>query len=170
MSKLYIKVIVLLLFMAAGTTQLFAQTTVTGTVKDGGTQQALPGVNIIVKGKVIGTITDKDGKYTLKVSQAPPFTLSFSFIGFHTEEYEVKDANATYDLTMKEESLLGQEIVVSASRVEENILKSPVSIEKMDILAIQQTPADNYYKGIANLKGVDVTTSSVNFQIINARG
>ena len=71
---------------------------------------------------------------------------------------------------MKEETLMGQEVVVSASRVEESILQSPVSIEKMDVLAIQQTPADNYYKSIGYLKGVDVTQSSINFQIVNARG
>src|SRR5690606_12042233 len=43
-------------------------------------------------------------------------------------------------------------------------------VEKMDILSIRSSPADTYYKAIGNLKGVDVTTSSINFQIINARG
>src|SRR5260221_7442148 len=138
MNILYKKMIVQLLCIVAGTTQLLAQTTISGAVKDGGTQQGLPGVNIIVKGKVAGTITDKDGKYTLKVNQSPPFTIEFSFIGFHSEDKEVTDANATIDLTMSEESLLGQEIVVSASRIEENILKSPVTIEKMDQIAIKQ--------------------------------
>lgn len=164
------KVFVLLLFIMAGTIQLFAQTTVTGTVKDGGTQEALPGVNIIVKGKVVGTITDKDGKYTLKVNQAPPFTLSFSFIGFHTEEYEVKEATATYDLVMQEESMLGQEIVVSASRVEESILKSPVTIEKMDQLAIKQGATPDFFDALANMKGVQVNNGSMNFTAVNTRG
>ena len=84
--------------LLAGSAQLLAQSVVSGTVKDGATQQGLAGVNIVVKGKVVGTITDTEGKYSLKVSQAPPFTLTFSFIGFHTEEKEVTDANATVDL------------------------------------------------------------------------
>ncbi|MGC4020532.1 MAG: carboxypeptidase-like regulatory domain-containing protein, partial [Cyclobacteriaceae bacterium] len=111
MSKFYVKLIVLAICLFGGTTFLFAQTTVSGTVKDGTTQEGLAGVNIVVKGKVAGTITDKDGKYTLKVNQSPPFTISFSFIGFHTEEKEITEANSTYDFTMNEESLLGQEIV-----------------------------------------------------------
>lgn len=168
MNYLYSKLI--LLFFFFGYSIVFAQTTVSGTIKDGATNQTLAGVNIIVKGKVIGTVTDINGQYNLKVNQSPPFTLVFSFIGFHTEEVDVKDTDAKLDLTMKEESVLGQEVVVSASRVEEKIMESSVSIEKMGILAVQNTSADNYYKGIANLKGVDVTTSSINFQIINTRG
>ena len=74
------------------------------------------------------------------------------------------------EVMLEEQTLLGQEVVVSASRYEESILESPVAIEKMDVLAVQSTPADNYYKAIANLKGVDVATSSINFQIINTRG
>src|SRR5260221_2350213 len=170
MNNLYRKILTALLFLGASTAWIFAQTVISGAVTDGATQQPLPGVNIIVKGSVAGTITDREGKYTLKVSQNPPFIISFSFIGFHTEEAEIKDANTTYDLVMKEETILGQEVVISASRVEEKIMESPVSIEKMGILQVQNTAAVNYYKGIANLKGVDVTTSSINFQIINTRG
>jgi len=41
---------------------------------------------------------------------------------------------------MNEESQLGQEVVVSASRVERDIVKSPVTIEKLDIIAINRRP------------------------------
>lgn len=170
MNKFYRKTLLLMLFWLGGTAALMAQTSVSGTVKDGATGDPLAGVNIIVKGKVIGTITNTDGEYTLKVNQEPPFTLAFSFIGYGTVEMEVKEANAKLDVTLQEQTLLGQEVVVSASRIEESILQSPVSIEKMDILAVQNTASDNYYKGLINLKGLDMTSSSINFQIINARG
>jgi len=158
------------ILLLAGSAQLLAQSVVSGTVKDGATQEGLAGVNIVVKGKVVGTITDTDGKYTLKVNQAPPFTLTFSFIGFHTEEKEVTDANATLDLVMNEESLLGQEVVVSASRVEESILKSPVTIEKLDIIAIKQAATPDFYDALANMKGVQVNNGSLNFTAVNTRG
>ncbi|HCW06989.1 MAG TPA: TonB-dependent receptor, partial [Cytophagales bacterium] len=170
MNKFYLQFAVILLLVVGITQQAAAQTTISGTIKDAGTDQTLAGVNVVVKGTVAGTISDKEGKYTLKVNQTPPFTIVFSFIGFHTEEYEVKDANTTYDLTMKEESLLGQEIVVSASRVEENILKSPVTIEKMDILAIKQSATPDFYDALANMKGVQVMNGSLNFTAVNTRG
>ena len=147
-----------------------AQTKISGNIKDN-KGEPLTGVNIVIKGRVIGTITDLNGNFNLTVNEAPPMTMVVSFIGFRTQEINITQANTTgINISMEEETLLGQEVVVSASRVEESIMESPVSIEKMDILAVQSTPADNYYKGIANLKGVDVTTSSINFQIINTRG
>ncbi|MFN7406106.1 MAG: TonB-dependent receptor [Cyclobacteriaceae bacterium] len=168
MNKLYKRFLLPALFvLCAGTA--WAQTTISGTVKD--TAGPLAGVNVVVKGTVQGTITNSKGEFSLRVNQAPPLTLSFSFVGFATQEIEVKDANTSgLDVTLEEQTLLGQEVVVSASRMEESILKSPVSIEKMDVLAVQSTPADNYFKGLINLKGLDMTTSSINFQIINARG
>ncbi|MFA0963506.1 TonB-dependent receptor [Roseivirga sp. BDSF3-8] len=147
------------------------QTIVSGQVSDAETGEPLIGVNIIVKGKVLGTVTDIQGNYRLKVNSAPPLTLVYSIVGFEPQELVITDAvSEGINVQMSEQVLLGQEVVVSASRVEENILQSPVSIEKMDILEIRNTASDDYYKSIGNLKGVDVTTSSINFTIINSRG
>lgn len=160
-----------LLFLMSTSAFTQGTTTISGTVKDNKANETLAGVNIIVKGKVIGTITDVDGNFNLTVKSPPPLTIQASFIGFSTAEFEITEAVTTgLDIVLEEAAFLGQEVVVSASRVEESILKSPVSIEKMGILDIQNTAADDYYKGLAYLKGVDVTTSSINFQIINARG
>jgi outer membrane receptor protein involved in Fe transport len=165
-SSLFFLVPALFLFSSA-----FAQVSISGKVTDSATKEPIAGVNVLVKGKVIGTITDADGNFELKASQAPPLTLVFSFVGYTSKEQEITQATTTgVNVVLEESTILGQEIVVSASRVEETILESPVSIEKMDILQVQNTPADNYYKGLANLKGVDVTTSSINFQILNTRG
>jgi iron complex outermembrane recepter protein len=146
-----------------------AQTKISGSVKDE-KGEGLAGVNLIIKGLVVGTVSDVNGKFNLAVNNKPPMTLVISFVGYTTQEIQITDATASLDIKMEEQTLLGQEVVISASRIEERIMESPVSIEKMDILAVQTTPADNYYKGLANLKGVDVTSSSINFQIINTRG
>jgi iron complex outermembrane receptor protein len=169
--KIWSVVFTLALLVSLGASAAFAQTTISGTVTDADTKETLVGVNIIVKGKVIGTITDLEGKFTLNVAQEPPLTLVFSMVGYSPKEIQITDATTTdLGVELGEQTMLGQEVVISASRVEESILQSPVSIEKMDILAIRDTPADTYYKAIANLKGVDVTSSSINFQIVNARG
>ncbi|MEX0883242.1 MAG: carboxypeptidase-like regulatory domain-containing protein, partial [Cyclobacteriaceae bacterium] len=146
-------------------------TSISGKVIDAVSSDPLIGVNILVKGKVIGTITDVSGNFTLRVNQDPPLTLVFSMVGFASQEIEIANPETSnLEIVLEEQTLLGQEFVVSASRVEESILQSPVSIEKMDILDIRETASDSYYKAIANLKGVDVTSSSINFQILNARG
>ncbi|MCA6432388.1 MAG: hypothetical protein IM574_02170, partial [Cytophagales bacterium] len=61
MNKIYYKAVVPLLFMVFGTASLMAQTTISGKVTDGTTKETLAGVNVVVKGKVIGTISDVKG-------------------------------------------------------------------------------------------------------------
>ena len=146
------------------------QTTISGSITDEA-GETLPGVNIRVEGKVVGTITLADGTYSLTVNQAPPLTLIFSYVGYETQQVEVTSAtNTNFDITMVEQVIFGQEVVVSASRIEENVLTSPVSIEKMDILDIQNTAAPSFYEGLANLKGVDFSTQSLTFKSVNTRG
>jgi len=170
MKKFYKRSLLSVLMVLAGVTSAVAQSTVSGKVKDTA-GEGLSGVNIVVKGTVTGTITNNNGDFSLKVSQAPPFTLSFSFIGFQSQELEIKDANTSnIDITLEEQTLLGQEVVVSASRIEESILKSPVTIEKMDLLAIRQTATADFYDALANMKGVQTNSGSLNFTAVNTRG
>ncbi len=67
------------------------------------------------------------------------------------------------------EAMLNQ-VVVSASRIEESILKSPVAIEKIDARAIRESPSVNFYDGLVNLKSLDMVTSSLTYKQINTRG
>ncbi|MEQ9008245.1 MAG: carboxypeptidase-like regulatory domain-containing protein, partial [Ekhidna sp.] len=124
----------------------YAQTTVSGTIIDAETGEPLIGTQILVKGTVLGTITDVNGNFSLSVQSSPPITLIITYVGYERQEIEVTSSGQSLDIQLAEATLLGQEVVVSASRVEENILQSPVSIEKMDILAVQNTSADTYYK------------------------
>ena len=149
----------------------FAQsTTVGGKVLDAGTDEPLIGVNILVKGKVIGTVTDTDGAFSLTVNDAPPFTLVVSSVGYGAQEIEVTQTVDNLSIALNEQTLLGQEVVVSASRVEESILESPVSIEKMDIRDVQSAAAPSFYDQIANLKGIDVSAQGLIIKTVNVRG
>ena len=152
-------------------TMAFGQTSISGTVTDAVSGEAIAGVNIIVKGRVIGTITDTNGDFSLNVSTAPPLTLVLSFVGYRTQEIPITESNVSaLAIKLEEQTILGQEVVVSASRVEESILKSPVTVEKLDLLAIRQTPAADFFDALANVKGVQFTSSSLNFPQINTRG
>ena len=63
-----------------------------------------------------------------------------------------------------------REVVVAASRVEESILQSPVTVEKLNVRALKLTPAPSFFDAIEHLKGVQVITPSLAFKVINARG
>ncbi|HTJ53303.1 MAG TPA: TonB-dependent receptor [Cyclobacteriaceae bacterium] len=170
MKNFYRKALAPILLSLLAATMAYAQTNIKGKITDGATGEELAGVNIIVKGRVIGTITDTQGQYDLSVTAAPPFTLVFSFVGYATQEIEIKDATTTLDIKMNEQTILGQEVVVSASRTEESILKSPVTIEKLDLLSIKQSASPDFYDALANVKGVQVNNGSLNFTAVNTRG
>jgi iron complex outermembrane recepter protein len=159
-----------LFFVLWSTLAAFAQVKVAGKITEAGSREPLAGISIQVKGKVIGTITDTDGNFSLTTSTAPPFTLVISSVGFQTQEVRVTGDQTNLDISMREQVVMGQEVVVSASRVEESILQSPVAIEKMDIREIRNTPAASFYDAIANMKGVDMTTQGLLFKSINMRG
>jgi len=147
------------------------QTLVAGTVVDADDNQPLPGVNVTVKGKVVGTSTNTDGSFRLEIQQDPPLTLVFSSVGYRTQEIEVTSNQQTnINVQMEQATLMGSGVVVSASRVEESILEAPISIEKMDAISIQQNAAPTFYDAIANMKGVDFSTQSLTFKSVNTRG
>ncbi len=168
--KIWESVFSFVLLVSLGTGVALAQTTISGTVTDAETKETLVGVNILVKGKVIGTISDLSGKFTLNVAQNPPFTLVFSMVGFTSQEIEITGGVSNLAVALSESSIMGQEVVISASRVEESIMQSPVSVEKMDIIAIREVPQASFYDALNNMKGVEMSTQSLTFKSFNTRG
>lgn len=144
-------------------------TTVTGNIKNSKTKEALPAVSVVIKGTSEGAYTDENGNFKFSTSKKPPFTLVISSIGYTNKEVEY-NASGQFMTELEPAFVLGQEIVVAASRLPERILESPVSIERINTTAIRNAPATNYYDMIANLKGVDVVTASLTFKSPTTRG
>ncbi|MGB5362902.1 MAG: TonB-dependent receptor, partial [Aureibaculum sp.] len=165
MNKIFTIVFTLLL-----STGIWAQTVITGTVTDSKTGEPIPGVNIKVEGKSLGTNTDFDGNYNLEVSEEPPFNIEVSILGYIAQKFEVTQKEQKIDVVLAEAETTLNEVVVSASRTPERILESPVTVERMDVRAVKNTSSATFYEGLENLKGVDVNTSSLTFKSVNTRG
>jgi iron complex outermembrane receptor protein len=143
---------------------------VSGTVTDQVNKQPLADVSVQVKGTVTGTITNKDGGFKLRTKSRLPLTLTFSSVGFKEQQLEVTSLGSNLEIALVTQTILGNEVVVTASRVQESLLKSPVAIEKLSLRAIKESPAPTFYDALENLKGVQLTTSSITFKIPNTRG
>jgi iron complex outermembrane recepter protein len=148
-----------------------AQTKVSGTVTDKESGDPLIGASVTIKGTTEGTTTDLDGNFELKTQTKPSFTLEISNIGLVTQEFLITKNNEVLKVKMEEIVVgFGSEVVVSASRVEEKIMESPVTVEKLDPIAIKQSSTADYYDEISKLKGVHTSTGSLTFTSINTRG
>ncbi len=149
----------------------FAQNTIIkGSVKNATNKEVVSAVSVLVKGSSEGTYTDDKGNFTISTNQKFPVTIIISSVGFETQEVVVSSASQAVNVNFVTASGLGQEVVVSATRTPTRILESPVSIDRVSAANIRNTAASNYYDIVANLKGVDVITSSLTFKTPTTRG
>lgn len=139
-----------------------------GIVKNSETNDGIPAVSIEITGTTRGTYSKSNGEFELHVPGYPT-SVTFSSIGYESVEVTVTDD--TYQtIILKPRTDLSQEVVVSASRTSERALESPVTVERVSSIRIRNSPSTSYYDIVANLKGVDVVTSSLTFKTPTTRG
>jgi iron complex outermembrane receptor protein len=132
--------------------------------------QGIAGASIAIKGSSSGTVTDSSGKFSLVITNKLPFRILITSIGFAPQEVEVKNASQKLAVQLTTQTYIANEVVVTASRTSEKLLRSPVAIEKLDLRALKETPAASFYDALGNVKGVQLTTSSLTFKVPNTRG
>ncbi len=162
--------VILSFFTFYGIQNIYAQK-ISGVIKDDATKEPIEGATVVVKGTNLGAYTDANGKFEIAYTGSLPVTVIVTYVGLKKQEIEVKSLNKPVTINMLPDEELSQpEIEIVDTRITEKQKESPLTIESMDIVAIKETPAANFYDGLGNLKGVDVTASSMGFKIINTRG
>lgn len=121
--------------------------TVSGTVLDKTTNDPLIGVSVVVKGVAnAGTITDMDGKFTLKLpyAEAP---LVFSYLGYQPQEI-VPGAKKELTVLLQEDTKALQEVVVvgHTKQRKETMIGSVATITTKDLT---QSPTANINNALA---------------------
>jgi outer membrane receptor protein involved in Fe transport len=171
MNKTITKVFLMLgVLLWTGFSAIAQSIVVSGTVTDKLTKEPIPGVSVTVKGKTIGSSTDQNGKFSFSTTEKPPFTLTVTFVGYNTVEREVTTSASNLKFELETGAILGQEVVISASRTPERILESPVTIERLGQAQIKEAAAPSFYDAIQNIKGVEMSTQSLTFRSYNTRG
>lgn len=153
MKKQFLLSIMLIFAMISGS---FAQQrTIQGTVTSAEDGSLLPGVNVVVKGTSIGTITSTSGQYSISVP-AGSQTLVFSFIGMQTQEIAVGTSNVVDVILSVAAESLG-EVVVTAfgiTRDQKAIGYSVSQVEGSNFVRARETNIGNALVG--RIAGVSV--------------
>jgi TonB-linked SusC/RagA family outer membrane protein len=110
--------------------------TVSGVVSDGARNETLPGVSVKLKGTSIGTLSDMNGKYTLRVPSSSS-TLIFSFIGYDNTELSI-NGRGTINVTLNANSKSLSEVVV-VGYSQQTREKNTASISKLDAKQLVNT-------------------------------
>lgn len=171
MIRNFTKIVLILVICCSVVLSVQAQSfTISGTVTDKLSHEPIPGVGITVKGTTAGTSTNQNGKFSFSTTEKRPFTLVVSYVGYASVERIITSHTAALNIELEQTGILGQEVVISASRTPERILESPVSIERMGQSTLKELPAPSFYDALTNMKGVEVSTQSLTFKSINTRG
>ena len=160
---------VLLALLMVSATASMAQTTLVGFVKDGETGDPMFSASVMVDGTTQGVMTDFDGRFSINVASLP-VTLNVTFIGYGLQQVKVEQTNQRINVNLMPDQVLIEAAEVVGERISEKQKQTPLTVETMDALAIKEAPTGSFYEGLGNLKGVDVTSASLGFKIINTRG
>lgn len=150
---------------------LHGQIHIKGKVLDAITGESLIGANVIVKvEREKATVTDFDGEFELKVTKLP-VDLEVSYIGYENLIYAVSTQNQKIVIKLSEAAqIIDLGIEIKGQRISEKQKAAPLTVESIDAIAIKQTASTDFYNGLGSLKGVDLTTASLGFTVINTRG
>jgi hypothetical protein len=139
---------------------------ISGVVMDGEFNEPLPFANVLVKGTKIGSTTDIDGKFQIKVEPGT-YTVVFSFIGYSTVEISEVIVKANKDtflqVTLKSSSNQLTEVVVTTTSKKNseasvlNIQKKSISLlDGLSIQAIKNAGDSDVAGAIKRVPGISV--------------
>ena len=134
--------------------------TVTGKVIDGTNNEPLIGVNVSIKNEPgLGTITDINGKYIIK-NVKPYSILVFTYVGFATEEIQVKD-KSKIDLVMKEDvNNIIDEVVITGTGLKKKVNLTG-AITNVNVESLKSNPGGSISTSLAGVvPGVQAITTS----------
>jgi len=146
----------LLIFCIFGFQYANAQTTVSGTIRDGDSGMTLPGATVLVKGTTNGVSSDLDGKYSIELKNENAI-LQFSFMGYVASEVSVK-GKILIDVSLVQSAESLGEVVVTALGIKRETKSLGYSITEVKGDAISQVKETNAINGLqGKIAGVNIT-------------
>ena len=158
-----------LLYLLIGSLAVFSQNQIKGKILDPSSGEELIGATVKIKGSSVGGITDINGEFSINTTLSPTITIEVSYVGYSSREIVVNSFDEKIKVGLKSSSQ-ELEAVEVVSRISEKAKEAPLTVETMTINGIKETPATNFYEGLSHLKGVDLTSASLGFRVINTRG
>lgn len=163
-SRVFISFLFLFGFSAVG----FAQVTITGTCVDDKTGDPIIGATIVLQDHSGGAASGENGEFKLKVPSLPATAL-VSFAGYTEKTVTFTKASGN-EIRLKEDAGELEEFVVKAERISEKEKEEPLTVESIGLNEIKEVSSATFYESLGNLKGVDITSASLGFRVINTRG
>nr|WP_298994525.1 TonB-dependent receptor [uncultured Polaribacter sp.] len=129
---------------------------VTGVVKDATTGEVLPGVSISIKGTTLGTETDFDGLYSIKVDKGA--TLVFNYLGYQKKEVVVNESTINVSLSESAETLDEIVVIGYGTQTKKEVTGAVTVVGSATIEDLKPTRIEQALQG--QVAGVNITQNS----------
>ena len=131
---------------------------ITGTVSAQDDNSTLPGVNVLVQGTNIGTITDVEGNYRISVP-ADAAVLVFSFVGYESQAVEIGNRTEV-DVQMTSDVAQLEDVVVTALGITKEKRTLTYSTQEVATQGLEQARNLNVTEGLSGkVAGIAITTT-----------
>lgn len=171
--------VALLLFLTC-LPQLLAQPGyMAGSITDAEEGTPLPGATVQLlrtgeKSRPIGAVSRTDGSYEIKGIPPGVYSISFSYLGYATHQADsvrIESGRTTrYDAELVPESVVGDNVVVTASRKPEKATEAPASTTVIRAQEIGERTAISPTDYVRGVKGLDIVQSGLAQNTVVARG
>ena len=151
------KLTLLLCALLAGISLAVAQTSITGTVLSAENDEPIIGASILVKGTNSSTITDNDGKFSIKIPEGAGRTLVITYIGMERQEVFARNGMVV-KLTSSDQALDDVVVVGYQTIRKEAKTGSIATVEGDDLASIPETSVDKMLSG--KMAGVSVSSTN----------
>jgi len=163
-------VLTILLALAVSGALLNAQAprgSVSGTVRDSLSKEPLVGVNVLVKGTVLGTATDQNGRYLIGELRPGAYQLEFSIVGYQRRAVRAEvraESVSTVDVELVFTPIPYDQVVVTASRRAMSIEEVPVSVSTVTAADIAFRNTITLDEALRYVPGVNMVQDQVNIR------
>ncbi|MCE7044409.1 SusC/RagA family TonB-linked outer membrane protein [Dyadobacter sp. CY312] len=141
-------------------TSVDVEKSIKGSVKDAVNKEVLPGVNILVKGSNQGTTTDENGNFSLSVPDDARVTLTFSFVGYLSQEITANPGSPVSAFLAADTKSL-EEVVVTALGRQRKTKALGYAVGEIKNEDLTKVPQDNVVNALTGkVPGVRVINTS----------
>lgn len=130
----------------------------------------IPVVNAAIEsiGNGKAVYSDSNGIFFIEGKQGDKVRISAT--DYETIETTIPAENTAWVVFLSSNAKTIGAATITHNRLKEKLRESPVTVESIGIQGIKETPATDFYEALGHLKGVDLTTASMGFKVINTRG
>ena len=151
----------LLAIFALSISNLYAQNSIKGQVKDANSNQPLPYVNIYFSDIAKGATTNEDGRFSIENLPTGPHQMVISYIGYATKSIQINiPNNVDLQISLSSTAIEMEDVIISTpfhKLQSENVMK----VERESVANLKANGAVNLADGITNIAGVESVTTGI---------